>query len=131
MQAVNRHDQLQERSSLAGQHGFKKYYVKIALGLLDMVAVNVWIHYKLVNQDKCKKKTARYEFFNELSNRLLTTDWTQFLKLPAEKQTNPFSGPCSMQTRKEGTIRQRMTVSTTTEIMVLLIGISFQWQSVI
>jgi hypothetical protein len=50
-----------------------------------MAAVNAWIHYKLVNPDKCKKEMARYEFFNELSNGLLTTNWTQFLKSPAVK----------------------------------------------
>jgi hypothetical protein len=85
MQAVDRHDQLRERFSLSSRHGFKKYYVKIALGLLDMAAVNAWIHFKLVNPDECKKETARYDFFNELSTGLLTTDWNKFLKSPAAK----------------------------------------------
>ena len=40
MQAVDCHGQLQECFPLSHRHGFKKYYVKIALGLIDMAAVN-------------------------------------------------------------------------------------------
>ena len=52
MQSVYRHDQLREHFSLSHRHGFKKYYVKTALGLIDMAAGNAWIHYKLVNLEK-------------------------------------------------------------------------------
>jgi hypothetical protein len=72
MQAVDRHDdQLQQTFLLASRHGFKKYYVKIILGLMDMTLVNAYIHYKLVNPDKGKNDMARYTFMESLANALL------------------------------------------------------------
>jgi hypothetical protein len=59
MQAVDRHDQSRQTFSLASRHDFKKYYVKIILGLMDMALVNAYIHYKLVHLDECKKDSAR------------------------------------------------------------------------
>jgi len=78
MQAVDRHDQLRQTFSLASRHGFKKYYVKIILGLIDMALVNAWIHYELVNPEDCKKDTARYDFMDSLAEALLMTDWCNF-----------------------------------------------------
>ena len=78
MHAVDRHDQLRDMYSLSKRHGFKKYYHKIALGLLDMVVVNAWIHYKLVHKDDCKKPSARYEFMNSLADAFLKTDWNTY-----------------------------------------------------
>jgi hypothetical protein len=40
MQAVDRHDQLRPTFSFASQHGFKKYYVKIILRLMDKSGVD-------------------------------------------------------------------------------------------
>jgi hypothetical protein len=78
MQAVDRHDQLREGFSLSARHGFKKYYQKIALGLIDMAVVNAWIHYKLVNPEKCSHERARYEFMESLANSLLDTNWQEY-----------------------------------------------------
>jgi hypothetical protein len=78
MQAVDRHDQLREGFSLAGRHGFKKYYQKIALGLIDMAVVNAWIHYRLVHPEKCSKERARYEFMDTMANSLLEMNWQDY-----------------------------------------------------
>jgi hypothetical protein len=78
MQAVDRHVQLRQTFSLASGHGFKKYYEKISLGLMDMALVNAYIHCKLANPDKGKKDMARYAFMESLVNALLTTDWDNF-----------------------------------------------------
>jgi hypothetical protein len=78
MQAVDRHDQLRQTFSLAGRHGFKKYYVKIVLGLIDMALVNAYIHYKLVHPEECKPDSARYDFMESLADDLLTMDWENF-----------------------------------------------------
>jgi hypothetical protein len=79
MQAVDRHDQLVRQTfSLASRHGFKKYYVQIMLGLMDMALVNAYIHYKLVNEENSTKDSARYEFMESLANALLTTDCDNF-----------------------------------------------------
>jgi hypothetical protein len=78
MQAVDRHDQMRQTFSLASRHGFKKYYIKIILGLMDMALVNAFIHYKLVNPEACKKDSARYDFMESLANALLTTEWDSF-----------------------------------------------------
>ena len=78
MQAVDRHDQLREGFSLSARHGFKKYYQKIALGLIDMAVVNAWIHYKLVNPEKCLTERARYEFMDSMANSLLEINWQDY-----------------------------------------------------
>ena len=78
MHAVDRHDQLRETFSLSKRHGFKKYYLKVAMGLLDMASVNAWLHYRLVHQDECEKKTARYDFMKSMAESLLLTNWNDF-----------------------------------------------------
>lgn len=78
MQAVDRHDQLRAVFSLSARHGFKKYYHKIGLGLIDMAIVNAWIHYKLVHPDKCSNELSRYEFMDALADSLLETNWQEY-----------------------------------------------------
>jgi hypothetical protein len=78
MQAVDRHDQLRQTFSLSSRHGFKKCYLKIILGLMDMALVNACTHYELVNPEDCKKKSARCDFMNSLADALLMTDWDNF-----------------------------------------------------
>ena len=86
MQAVDRHDQLREGFSLADRHGFKKYYQKIALGLIDMAVVNAWIHYKIVNPEKCSHERARYEFMESMANSFLQFNWQDYYEtlIPGE-----------------------------------------------
>ena len=79
MQAVDRNDQLRQLFSLSSRHGFKKYYVKIALGLIDMAVVQAWCHYKLAVPEEAQKKHGRYSFMDDLANKLLTTDWTSYI----------------------------------------------------
>jgi hypothetical protein len=76
MQAVDRHDQMQQTFSLASWHGFKKilrtnYYGSDGYGFL----VNAYIHCKLVNEKNSTKDSARYDFMESSANTLLTTDW--------------------------------------------------------
>ena len=80
MQEVDRHDQLRQTFSLVSRHGFKKYYMKIILGLMDMALVNAWIHYKLVNPEDCKKDTTRYDFMDSMAKALLMTDYDNFAR---------------------------------------------------
>ena len=88
MQAVDRHDQLREGFSLSDRHGFKKYYHKIALGLIDMAIVNAWIHYKLVNSEKCRHERARYEFMDSLANSFLEINWQDYYQNVVHGQTD-------------------------------------------
>jgi hypothetical protein len=44
MQGVNSHDQLPVVFSLTKQHGFKKWYVKIWLALIDIALANTSIY---------------------------------------------------------------------------------------
>ena len=78
MHAVDRHDQLRDTFSLAKRHGFKKYYCKVAMGLLDMALVNAWLHFKLVHKEWGARKSGRYDFMNSMANALLQTDWNEF-----------------------------------------------------
>ena len=79
MDGVDRMDQLRQLFSLSARHGFKKYYVKIALGLLDMAITNVWLDYKMVHPKECKKETARYNFYKSLAETMCTTNWVSYL----------------------------------------------------
>jgi hypothetical protein len=78
MQAVDRHDQLRAKFSLSKRHLFKKYYVKLALGLMDMAIVNANIPWKLVNPQLCdsQNENSRHDFFiNTLAEQLIGTRW--------------------------------------------------------
>ena len=45
---------------------------------MDMAVVNAWIHYKLVNPEKCSNERARYEFMDSLANSLLEINWQDY-----------------------------------------------------
>ena len=51
MQGVDRFDQLVSLFSLAKQHAFKKYYNKLAMGLLDFALVNAELHYFMAHPE--------------------------------------------------------------------------------
>ena len=100
MQAVDRHDQLQERFPLLHGYGFKKYYMKIALRLIYMAAVNYWISYKLVNVETRKEKFAWYNFFDSLADDLMDSHFQAYVQFNRHKNNEyAFNSLCSTQTR--------------------------------
>jgi hypothetical protein len=92
MQAVDRHDQLRKLFSIADRHGFKKYYMKIFLGLLDMALVNAWLHFKMVNPLVAKKRHARRDFMEELANALLKEDWEYYQGVEVQDEHRLLTG---------------------------------------
>ena len=95
MQGVDRHDQLRAKFSLVGRHGFKKYYVKIILGLMDMAITNAYIHFKMANPEKCKHRKARNNFLNKLGDSFLKTNWDDFIaSTDGRKADNVFQAVC-------------------------------------
>ncbi|MGH7974639.1 MAG: hypothetical protein ACREBR_03870 [bacterium] len=80
MQSVDRHDQLRGGVSLCSRHGFKKYYVKLMLALIDIALTNANIHYNLRNPEKHAEENGRAMFFEELANSLINKeiDWSSF-----------------------------------------------------
>mmetsp|Transcript_2712 Transcript_2712/g.3856 ORF Transcript_2712/g.3856 Transcript_2712/m.3856 type:complete len:114 (-) Transcript_2712:775-1116(-) len=62
MQGVDRFDQLVSLFSLAKQHCFKKYYNKLAMGLLDFALVNAELHFFMENPDVKNTPNHRYSF---------------------------------------------------------------------
>jgi hypothetical protein len=79
MQAVDRHYQLWAKYSLADRYLFKKYYVKMALGIIDMAIVNAWIHFQFANPEinKSSNDDARSDFFAALADQLVKTRWQE------------------------------------------------------
>jgi len=77
MGGVDTHDQLRETFSIANRHGFKKYFIKLGLGLVDMAITNAWIHFDLVrrNGEKGKKKIGRYAFMDALANGMINGEY--------------------------------------------------------
>ena len=100
MQAVDRHDQLRQTFALASRHGFKKYYIKMLLGLIDMALVkNAYIQYKMVNAEACKISSARYDFLETLANTMMDTDWANFMESEKENLTILYYMRCSHKNR--------------------------------
>ena len=75
MQGVDRFDQLVALYSLAKNHCFKKYYNKLAMGLLDFALTNAEIHYFMANPEEKKKRNHRYLFRVGLCRAMYETDW--------------------------------------------------------
>ena len=78
MQGVDRFDQFVALFSLAKRHGFQKYYIKLAMGLLDFALTNAEIHYFMANPLQKKKGNHRLLFREELCNAIYETDWTNY-----------------------------------------------------
>ena len=55
MQGVDRLDQVRSRFSICDGHSFKKWYIKLALSLIDMVRVNAYLARTSVALDICKR----------------------------------------------------------------------------
>ena len=73
---VDRHDQLRSMFSLAGRHKFKKYYIKLILGLIDMAVVNAFILYKMsLPKEEQKKRNLKHSFYDRLSTSLMKIHW--------------------------------------------------------
>ena len=63
---IHQHYQLCMQFSLCVRHGFKKYYIKIILGLLDMALTNASIHYSLTNPEKKNMPESMVDFTRRL-----------------------------------------------------------------
>jgi hypothetical protein len=70
MQGVDRHDQLRAHFSLMKRHGFKKWYVKMWLALIDIALTNASICYLLTNQELKRRKATIGGFSKKLQTFL-------------------------------------------------------------
>jgi len=77
MQAVDRFDQLMSLFSLAKRHCFKKWYLKLAMALLDVGMINAEIHYFMLHPEE-KKGMYRYNYREQLCSQLFDTEWSQY-----------------------------------------------------
>jgi hypothetical protein len=71
MQVVDRHDQLRATFALTKRHGFKKWYVKIWLALIDIALTNASICYFLVNPELKKKEGHHCHFYAAIATYLV------------------------------------------------------------
>lgn len=92
MQGVDRLDQLRARFSIAERHSFKKYYKKLALGIIDLARVNAYKARSYVqsasNQDSSCRRDPHRTFMIELSSQLITGEWK---KTPSSNILDDFS----------------------------------------
>ena len=100
MQGVDRFDQLVSLFSLAKQHAFKKYYNKLAMGLLDFALVNAELHYFMAHPEAKGQKDHRCAFRQELCRMLYETDWNAFTSAGATVFEEQKKTP-STRTRQE------------------------------
>jgi hypothetical protein len=70
-QCVDRHDQLRATFALTKRHGFKKWYIKIWLALIDITLNNASICYFLENLELKKKEGHRLRFYAAISTFLV------------------------------------------------------------
>jgi len=80
MGGVDCHDRLRSTFSLCKRHGFKKYYVKLLLFLVDIGLTNAWVYYQLCNEELCNKDGARADFFEQLAESMVNgkTNWQKY-----------------------------------------------------
>jgi len=84
MQGVDRFDQLMSLYSLASRHGFKKWYKKMMMALLDVGLVNTEQHYWMAHpQEKKQTDCHRYRFRVRLVNELRQHDWEKYAIQPS------------------------------------------------
>ena len=77
MQGVDRFDQLLLLFSMAKTHSFKKYYVKLEMGLLDFALTNAEIHFFMANPHFKKRRNHRFEFRNQLCQAMYIYRWLE------------------------------------------------------
>jgi hypothetical protein len=71
MQGVDRHDQLWATFALTKRHGFKKWYVKMWLALIESALTNASICYFLANPELKKKEGHRRRVYAAIANFLV------------------------------------------------------------
>ena len=62
---------------MAKTHSFKKYYVKLEMGLLDFALTNAKIHFFMVNPSAKKRRNHRFEFRNQLCQVMYNYWWLE------------------------------------------------------
>jgi hypothetical protein len=81
MQGVDRHDQLRAAFALTKRHGFKKWYVKMWLALIDIALTYASICYFLKNSELKKKEGHHCCFYADISTFLVDKgemyDWDE------------------------------------------------------
>src|SRR5210317_980753 len=83
MQGVDRFDQLMALYSLASRHGFKKWYKKMMMALLDVGLVNTEQHYWMAHpQEKKDTDCHRYKFRERLVKEIRQHDWSKYQNKP-------------------------------------------------
>lgn len=80
MQGVDRVDQLRSRFSLADGHSFRKYYKKLALGIIDLARVNAYkarayVLAKTGGTQGSKRRDPHRTFIVDLSRELIFGAW--------------------------------------------------------
>jgi Transposase IS4 len=79
MQGVDRVDQIRARFSIADGHTFKKWYKKLAMGLIDFARVNAYMAWKHAkpSTNRCERDLHR-RFITKLSSELILGHWKSF-----------------------------------------------------
>ena len=77
MQGVDRVDQVRSRFSIADGHSSKKWYKKLAMGLIDLARVNAFTAWKLVTSTSAdgRRRDLHRDFIIELSSALILGTW--------------------------------------------------------
>jgi len=100
MGGVDCHDRLHSTFSLCKCHGFKKYYDKLVLFLVNIALTNAWVYFKMFNEESCRKEGARVRFFEELAERTVNgkTNWQEYER---SKSNNTVLDQCNNTTSNQ------------------------------
>lgn len=74
MQGVDRVDQLRTRFSIADGHSFKIWYIKLAVGIIDLVRVNAYCARQNVIKYE-KTRDPHRTFVSNLAAQLIRGNW--------------------------------------------------------
>lgn len=76
MQGTDRMDQYRARYSVTDGHTYKKWYKKLAFGLIDLARVNAFLTWKIANKEKVKVlRDPMRVFMVALTHQLISGEW--------------------------------------------------------
>lgn len=87
MDGVDRWDQLLGKFALHRRHHFKKYYRNIMMIIIDFAILQADRHYHLANPNR----SNRVEFYEEMENELIATDWAKVVRTYLSKSNQMMS----------------------------------------
>ena len=129
MQGVDRLDQLRARFSICDGHSFKKWYKKLAMGIIDLARVNAYQSRLLVVPDLKFGRDPHRTFISQLAADLIKGNWKKAPVLHAGIRDNDSDSESETPPTTSTPRYQNANIATLNECNVMASSILFPNQS--